>query len=968
MVLKKNDQCIKFAWFFFRIMFKSMCLTLHSKNELNRIEPRANLFSDSFTKNLKNLILYLSVEIQLRSKTGINIAKELTRTLAYFIKSLFAILDRKIALQLVSIVINQLTYQNDSEGLIELKFDFLALVLEYEQYIPLNLPLPHLNISNLTDIFEDFSKQHYLSGILMQQLQQYIVHKDKGIRVKCIITIKNILRNHEIDPRYQLRGVQQRIATTYFPILLIIADHFDIIRDMDFDEKRHLFTCYLYILRYLPDSLLSSWIQKETQSRLVGFFDILCQCTDVFEYMGEEKYLERMRDSKSSKTREAKTLLENFYTESGGKASNSAASPLSGLGPKYRSLREKRAAQRNERKASDVDSRGNSLTGGILGGGTASSISSSTSAVSPSISGGGYGSLSLASRFGNRSLSASSSSEKAKDSFDEASESNLCSEVSFILLDTLESIIQSFDTLKTTPPIPLLENILKLWLALFKRNQSNIFLSSLYASSKSFICKFGKQLFNGNGSTISELCQEVIKHMNSTTDSTRKQASSLLYLLMKKNFESDGHSFTRVKVQTTISLSKLVGKGIKTDKYLRRSLATISKYVVTQVKSGNSSQNIFAGQVEELTGRLHTILRDSLKINEHSSDPEMMADLYYRIAVGYKNAPDLRVAWLESLANFHIKNKNWAEASMCHIHIAALVAEYLSKDPKNTLTILKDGAKSFFNVSENILEESVTTNSSLKEEGLFDSKSHIFSEKGLFKLIIDSVEYLKQAELFETATELYKLILNIYESKRDYDQLAKSHADLKDIYNQIISSIQTQSRLLGSYYRVGFFGPLYEELDGLEFIYKEPKLTRIMEIKERLLQIFAIRFKGEDKLQIITDSGSVDRSKLNPNLAYIQITSVQPYFDATDSKERLTYFERNNNLRKFIFSTPFTMSGKSHAESVKEQYKRKTILTVGNTFPYVKRRVLIVSKQEVINNDNSLKFLILKGYNDSFRK
>ncbi len=104
----------------------------------------------------------------------------------------------------------------------------------------------------------------------------------------------------------------------------------------------------------------------------------------------------------------------------------------------------------------------------------------------------------------------------------------------------------------------------------------------MYASSRAFVCKFGKQLFNGTSSNISELCQEVIKHMNFTTDSTRKQSAALLYLLMKKNFEADGNSFTRVKVQTTISLSKLVGKGIKTDKYLRRSLATISKYVVQE--------------------------------------------------------------------------------------------------------------------------------------------------------------------------------------------------------------------------------------------------------------------------------------------------------------------------------------------------------------------------------------------------
>jgi hypothetical protein len=41
--------------------------------------------------------------------------------------------------------------------------------------------------------------------------------------------------------------------------------------------------------------------------------------------------------------------------------------------------------------------------------------------------------------------------------------------------------------------------------------------------------------------------------------------------------------------------------------------------------------------------------------------------------------------------------------------------------------------------------------------------------------------------------------------------------------------------MLGSFYRVGFFGAGFDELDGQEFIYKEPKITRLGEITERLL-------------------------------------------------------------------------------------------------------------------------------------
>jgi len=207
--------------------------------------------------------------------------------------------------------------------------------------------------------------------------------------------------------------------------------------------------------------------------------------------------------------------------------------------------------------------------------------------------------------------------------------------------------------------------------------------------------------------------------------------------------------------------------------------------------------------------------------------------------------------------------------------------------------------------------------------------------------------YLKRAELYETANELYKLLIPIFEKNRSYEQLAKSHGDLQDIFSKIINSIKTQSRLLGSYYRVGFYGKLFDELNGKECIYKEPKITRLGEIQDRLKVIFIARFKSEEKIRIITDSKAVDQKTLDPELAHIQITSVSPYFEPWELKDRLTYYDRNYNLNRFIFATPFTLSGKSQTDSVGEQHKRKTILTVENHFPYVKKRLLVIKKQEL---------------------
>ena len=51
-------------------------------------------------------------------------------------------------------------------------------------------------------------------------------------------------------------------------------------------------------------------------------------------------------------------------------------------------------------------------------------------------------------------------------------------------------------------------------------------------------------------------------------------------------------------------------------------------------------------------------------------------------------------------------------------------------------------------------------------------------------------------------------------------------------------------------------------------------------------------------------------------------------------------------LDRFIFSTPFTPDGSPHGE-LHEQYKRKTILTTANYFPYVKTRIQVTHKKQV---------------------
>ena len=61
---------------------------------------------------------------------------------------------------------------------------------------------------------------------------------------------------------------------------------------------------------------------------------------------------------------------------------------------------------------------------------------------------------------------------------------------------------------------------------------------------------------------------------------------------------------------------------------------------------------------------------------------------------------------------------------------------------------------------------------------------------------------------------------------------------------------------------------------------------------------YAERF-GTENVVIIKDSNAVDMSILDPEKAYIQITYVEPYFEAYELRHRVTYFDRNFNMSKY---------------------------------------------------------------------
>uniref|UniRef100_A0A3B4AQK0 Dedicator of cytokinesis 9b n=1 Tax=Periophthalmus magnuspinnatus TaxID=409849 RepID=A0A3B4AQK0_9GOBI len=513
-------------------------------------------------------------------------------------------------------------------------------------------------------------------------------------------------------------------------------------------------------------------------------------------------------------------------------------------------------------------------------------------------------------------------------------EANVSTEVCLTVLDTLSIFIMGFKTQLTSDlgHNPLMKKVFQVHLCFLQIPQSETALKHVFTSLRTFIYKFPCTFFDGRADMCASLCYEILKCCNSKLSGIRSDAAHLLYFLMKSNFDYTGRkSFVRTHLQVVIAVSQLIADviGIGGTRF-QQSLSIINN-------CANSDKNIkhtaFPSDVKDLMKRIRTVLMATEQMKEHENDPEMLVDLQYSLAKSYTSTPELRKTWLDSMARIHNKNGDLSEAAMCYVHVAALVAEYLWRKG-----MFRQGCAAFRVITPNIDEEAAM----MEDVGMQDVH---FNEEVLMELLEECADGLWKAERYELIADVYKLIIPIYEQRRDFEKLTHLYDTLHRAYTKVIEVMHSGKRLLGTYFRVAFFGQgFFEDEDGKEYIYKEPKFTPLSEISQRLLKLYSDKF-GQENVKIIQDSGKVNPKDLDSKYAYIQVTHVTPYLDDKELDDRKTDFEKSHNIRRFVFETPFTVSGKKQG-GVDEQCKRRNILTTTHCFPYVKKRIAVMYQHQ----------------------
>lgn len=989
------NKFMKYSSIFFDIIIKGMAQHLLATGRIKM--QRNERFPKEFHAKIEELFTVLIPYIISRHKEC-DETQFLNKSLAMFVKRCITLMDRGFVFRIIRMYMDRFA-PGDPRTLQEFKFHFLQEIFTHEHFISLNLPII-LKPKNRTELLqhftlsEEYCRQHFLTGLLLNEVKSSL-NEVCHIRKIALNLFKDLLAKHDLDQRYQVNGLKSRIVMLYIPWLSIVLQNVHRIpetRERSDGKKldtisvctNRMSTSGSLIIHNTPNSNLSLTSTPKTKNRFTVHLDHSSPLrasghlkdTNYFAAIAGQKLsngtssasINSDASSASQDTTVIKSADETIKGDMTHNRSVSVVQPTT-LIPrndkfsitetrdiltcflfivKHMSTEQMVTWWKNctedelktfftvldhsvyhfqylGKKNAIVESPSDNRS--LRSAGKASTLPARMLPPSSSSAYNLYESGTMTTVPNRENLA-----DEIVRSQHALIESNLATEVGLIILESLGMYCNQFKSQLMDGA--RLSQIVHIYLRFLELGQSETLSKHVFASLRSFLNNFSQALFKGSSTLCGQFVYELLKCCDSRLATLRHEASAVLYLLMRSNFEFSGRKgLTRVHLQVIISVSQMIGNviGLNNARF-QESLSIINSYASSdKVMKGTG----FPGEVKDLTKRVRTVLMATSQMQAHQADPERLLELQYSLANSYASTPELRHTWLITMARNHEQNGNLSEAALCHLHIAALMAEYLKL---KGIGQMKCGAIAFHKICRNIPRDE----KGLKlDAGAQDSQ---YTEQSLLDQLKRCAEYLDKAERYECLGELYRLIIPIYEHRRDYLSLAASYEHLSNGYNKVLEVNRTGRRMLGRFYRVAFYGQAYFEEDhGKDYIYKEPKITSLSEISDRLQRQYGSKF-GSDSVKIIMDSSPVVVEELDPKLAFIQVTHCIPYF--VDADDRRNDFEQNHDVDSFIYETPFTKGGSARG-AVCDQWKRKTIIRTEYSFPYVLTRIPVKTRKAI---------------------
>uniref|UniRef100_A0A8C0AHT7 Dedicator of cytokinesis 11 n=1 Tax=Bos mutus grunniens TaxID=30521 RepID=A0A8C0AHT7_BOSMU len=275
------NKLLKYSWFFFEIIAKSMATYLLEENKIKL--PRGQRFSEAYHHVLHSLLLAIIPHVTIRYAEIPDESRNVNYSLASFLKRCLTLMDRGFVFNLINDYISGFS-PKDPKVLAEYKFEFLQTICNHEHYIPLNLPmafakpkLQRVQDSNLEySLSDEYCKHHFLVGLLLRETS-IALQDNYEIRYTAISVIKNLLIKHAFDTRYQHKVRMFVSSPVSHYLIFVLQTRQSSTRSsvsqynrLDQYEIRSLLMCYLYIVKMISEGSTTTEANIFHQALLEG--------------------------------------------------------------------------------------------------------------------------------------------------------------------------------------------------------------------------------------------------------------------------------------------------------------------------------------------------------------------------------------------------------------------------------------------------------------------------------------------------------------------------------------------------------------------------------------------------------------------------------------------------------------------------------------------------------------------------
>ncbi|KPI93942.1 Dedicator of cytokinesis protein 9 [Papilio xuthus] len=399
------------------------------------------------------------------------------------------------------------------------------------------------------------------------------------------------------------------------------------------EEVRDVLLCFLFVLKYLDEDRLIEWWRTHTQAQQQSFFNVLEICAEQFQYVGKNKILSELKVPTPD--------------------CNGKPKPV-----KARTLPARMSPPDFSKEPPIIVEKNNTVNRENL---VTATVTTELEAMSE-----------------HAVLTAGC----------------LATEVGLAIIDRACLFMKHVGVAEGAAAKP--------YLKLLHLPQSETLYKHLFAALRAYINQFSETLFEGGSTLCAGVVSSVVRLCGARAAWLRREAAATLYLLMRANFQHGaGGNLTRVHLQVIIAVSKLLDTSTALNcKRFQESLSVINCFATGDKAMKGTG---LSSEVAELMRRVRTVVGARARLAGvggaagSGGGSVQLAELQHALAASCRATPRLRHAWLATLADHNARNNDHDEAMCCHLHIAALIAEYLKQRGTQNW-----GADVFADISMNI--------------------------------------------------------------------------------------------------------------------------------------------------------------------------------------------------------------------------------------------------------------------------